>query len=117
MIREWFRKLFSKQQDKPLPKPEEKREDPNIEYMGYTMVDEESGFLLSVLMVCGCGNPAVRAKPESNDYFYCLHCDRPCEHEKPCAECIEHFLFDAEGVRAEGGQFYYSGEEEEEEEQ
>jgi len=57
--------------------------------------------LLSVLMVCGCGNPVTKAGPEGAMGFYCDHCDRPCYEEKPCSYCEAHYMFDAEAVKAE----------------
>lgn len=112
MIGKWLSNLFKKKQvDEPLPEPEENDDD----YMGYTVIDEMTGMLLSVLMVCGCGNPVTKIGTEKDRFFYCDHCDRNCTNDKPCSYCYNHFLFDAEGVRAEfSNGFDYEEDEEEE---
>ena len=99
MIRKWLAKLFKKKQpDEPLLNLEPDMQD---DYIGYTVVDRETGMLLSVLMVCGCGNPVTKAGKEDSSSFYCDHCDRICYEERPCPYCEAHFLFDAEAVKAE----------------
>lgn len=96
----------NRQVEQPLPEPEP-------DYMGYTMVDEETGMLLSVLMVCGCGNPVVRLGGEESGSFYCEHCDRACFADRPCESCEAHYMFDAEAVKAEfASDFEYDEDEE-----
>lgn len=107
MIRRWIAKIFNL--EIPLPEPEE----PEYDYMGYTMTDEETGMTLSVLMVCGCGNPVVVAGSEEKN-FWCEHCDRPCTEPKPCELCTSHMLFDAQAVREEAARFRYEEDEEDE---
>jgi hypothetical protein len=63
-------------------------------------------------MVCGCGNPVVDAGTETAHYW-CEHCDRTCEEEKPCQFCVSHMLFDAQAVREEAAKFRYTEEEDE----
>ena len=112
MIRAWLAKLFKKKQPELLPEtePEPEYED---DYMGYTVIDEATGMLLSVLMVCGCGNAVVRMGTEQDRFFYCEHCDRTCANDRPCSDCYAHFLFDAESVRSEFlGGFDYNEDEE-----
>lgn len=98
MIRRWLDKFRKKKPEEVAEPPPADYED---DYIGYTIIDEETGMLLSVLMVCGCGNPVTRAGTEEDRSFYCDHCDRPCYEEKPCEYCYAHFLFDAEAVKAE----------------
>ena len=103
----WFKK-----------KPEEPKEaeiDPydNLDLMGYTAYDEHLGLTVSVLMVCGCGNPTIRLV-EGSDLFYCLHCDRGCDRDKPCEDCQAHYQFDAERTKAEWT--YFTDEQDEDEE-
>ena len=86
--------------------------EPELDYMGYTMIDDATGMTLSVMMVCGCGNPVVVAGPDESNYW-CEHCDRTCTEDKPCMFCEAHFMFDAEAVRAEHAAFKYDDEEEE----
>jgi hypothetical protein len=105
MIRRWIARLF-KLEVPPLPNAE-----PEYEYMGYTMTDEETGMTLSVLMVCGCGNPVVDVGTEDK-HFWCEHCDRGCQEEKPCPFCVNHMMFDAEAVREEAARFRYDDEDE-----
>lgn len=105
-MRRWLSKLFKKREEQP-------REE-ELDYMGYNIVDADSGMTLSVLMVCGCGNPAIRLSGEADEgNFYCLHCDRPCK-DKPCEFCEAHYMFDAEAVRAEAAAFSYEEDEEDE---
>ena len=109
MIRKWFNK-FRKKKPEKIEEPLEELDD---DFVGYTVLDGQSGMLLSVLMVCGCGNPVKRVGDEKNNFFDCPHCDRPCTNDKPCSDCVEHFLFDAEAVRAEFQQGFNYDEEEE----
>jgi len=112
MIRRWLaRLLLPKEKLKLTAEPELK---PELDYFGYTMIDEQTGMTLSVLMVCGCGNPVVAAGSEDNN-FWCEHCDRICTEEKPCQFCESHYLFDAEAVKAEAAQFRYDEDEDQEE--
>lgn len=109
MIKKWLAKLFKKKGEQPLPEEEPKN------YMGYTVVDGETGMMLSVLMVCGCGNPVidmVDPEAEGPGIFYCEHCDRPCT-DRPCGACEAHFMFDAEAVKSEAENFRYDEEEDE----
>jgi hypothetical protein len=106
MIRRWIAKIFK------LEVPPPPITEPEHDYMGYTMTDEETGMTLSVLMVCGCGNPVVDAGTETAHYW-CEHCDRTCEEEKPCQFCVSHMLFDAQAVREEAAKFRYTEEEDE----
>jgi len=101
----WFSRFFGKKADSE--EPEEL-----LEYAGYTIYDEETGRMLSVLMVCGCGEPVVVAGG-LGDNFYCEHCDRICLHDKPCELCELHYMFDAEAVKAEYAADFDYGEEEE----
>lgn len=105
MIRRWIAKLFK------LEVPPPPIVEPEYEYMGYTMTDEATGMTLSVLMVCGCGNPVVAAGAEETN-FWCEHCDRPCIEAKPCEFCISHMLFDAEARKEEAASFRYEEDEE-----
>lgn len=109
MIRRWLAKLLLPK-DKPELPPEP---EPERDYYGYTMIDEQTGMTLSVLMVCGCGNPVVAAGSEESN-FWCEHCDRICTEEKPCPFCEAHYMFDAEAVKAEAAEFRYEEEDEEE---
>lgn len=104
MIKKWLSKLFKKSQ------PEQPLEG-DVDYMGYTVVDESTGMLLSIVMVCGCGMPV--AKLDDDGKFYCEHCDRVCT-DRPCQFCEAHFLFDAEAMKAEAASFQYDEDEEEE---
>jgi hypothetical protein len=99
----WFLKLFKKKQAEELP--EEHKHHDDDDFLGYTILDERTGMLLSVLMVCGCGNAVVKINPDSEEYFYCDHCDRVCTNKLPCEACTHHMLFDAEAVRAAAKEF------------
>lgn len=90
MIRKWLSRLFRR-------RPEEDLELEG-DYIGYTVIDGETGMMLSVLMVCGCGNPVSRLVEGENTFFNCEHCDVECA-EKPCDSCTAHFLFDAEAAK------------------
>jgi hypothetical protein len=105
MIRRWIAKIFK------LEVPPPPIVEPEYDYLGYTMTDEETGMTLSVLMVCGCGNPVVDAGTE-HKHFWCEHCDRVCQEEKPCPFCANHMMFDAEAVREEAARFRYDEEDE-----
>ena len=111
MIRKWLaRLLMPKDKIKLTAEPEPK---PELDYYGYTMIDQATGMTLSVLMVCGCGNPVVVAGSEQNN-FWCEHCDRVCTEERPCGFCEAHYMFDAEAVKAEAAeQFTYEEDEDE----
>jgi len=111
MIRRWFARLFRRKKEKEITEEVLAMIGEGGEYIGYTMMDGNTGMMLSVLMVCGCGSPVVQ---KGEDSFSCEHCDYPCDI-KPCELCTAHFLFDAEGVREEFRQYQESGEEEEEE--
>jgi hypothetical protein len=106
----WFWKLFKKK-DKELP--EEHNHHDDDDYLGYTILDERTGMLLSVLMVCGCGNAVTKWDKESDEYFYCDHCDRVCTQNLPCQACVQHRLFDAEAVRAAANEFQHDEDEDE----
>lgn len=73
--------------------------DSEVIYYSYTIFDEESGNVLSFLMICGCGLPAILFNEEET-FFYCEHCDRPCAI-KDCDWCKEHYAFSAEKSRQE----------------
>lgn len=105
MIRRWIAKLFK------LEVPPPPAIEPEHEYMGYTMTDEETGMTLSVLMICGCGNPVVVAGREEAN-FWCEHCDRVCVEEKPCQFCVAHMSFDAEAAKEEAAKFRYEDDDE-----
>lgn len=88
--------------------------EPELDYMGYTMTDEKTGMTLSVLMICGCGEPVVAAGPDGENYW-CEHCDRLCVHDKPCELCEFHYMFDAEAAKAEAvARLMYEEDEEDE---
>lgn len=101
---------FKKKPEEPSQADVDPYED--LDLMGHTVYDQDTGAMFSVLMVCGCGNPVIRLV-EGSDLYYCLHCDRACNNDKPCEDCQEHYQFDAERTRAEWS--YYSDEEDEEE--
>ena len=106
MIRKWLNRLFrGPELNEPLPEEEK-------DYMSYSLVDRNTGMLLSVVMVCGCGSPVVRLNEDGK--FYCEHCDRGCS-ERPCQFCEAHFLFDAEALKAEYASEYDEYEDEDEE--
>lgn len=85
------------------------------DYMGYSIIDGETGMMLSVLMVCGCGNPVIRAYDgQDEQFFFCEHCDRTCT-TRPCEFCEAHFTFDAEATKAEAEAFRNERYEEEDE--
>ena len=105
MIRRWIARLFKLEVPPPIS------DEPEYEYMGYTMTDEATGMTLSVLMVCGCGNPVVVAGPDETN-FWCEHCDRVCTETKPCQFCEAHKAFDAEARKEEAAQFRYDDEDE-----
>jgi hypothetical protein len=108
----WFWKLFKKKQvEEELPEEHKHHDDDG--YLGYTILDERTGMLLSVLMVCGCGNAVTKWNNESDEYFYCDHCDRHCTIETGCQACAQHMLFDAEAVRAEFAKDFEHDEDEE----
>tara|TARA_R110000782_G_scaffold24891_6_gene64680 strand:+ start:12578 stop:12916 length:339 start_codon:yes stop_codon:yes gene_type:complete len=107
----WFLKLFKKKKAEELPEQHNHHDDDD--YLGYTILDERTGMLLSVLMVCGCGNAVVKLNPESEEYFYCDHCDRVCTRDTPCEACVQHMLFDAEAVRAAAKDFQHDEDEDE----
>ena len=105
-MKKWLANLFKfKRAEQPL-------EEEIHDFSGYTMIDEQTGLLLSVVMVCGCGNPVSRFQDKEKDFFYCCHCDRPCYEEKPCEMCEQHYMFDAEAVKAEFNSGFEFGEEE-----
>jgi len=107
MIKRWIAKLFGLH----VPPQIIIEPEPEYDYMGYTMTDEETGMTLSVLMICGCGGPVVVAGADEKN-FWCEHCDRECTEDKPCGLCEAHFIFDAEAAKAEAAGFYYDDEEE-----
>jgi hypothetical protein len=104
MIRRWIAKLFK------LEVPPPAYDEPEHEYLGYTMTDKETGMTLSVLMVCGCGLPVVDAGTQDK-HFWCEHCDRPCFETTPCDFCEAHKEFDAEAVREEAAKYYEDNDE------
>ncbi len=104
----WFWKLFKKN-DEELP--EEHNHHDDDDYLGYTILDERTGMLLSVLMVCGCGNAVTKWDKESDEYFYCDHCDRVCTQSLPCQACVQHRLFNAEAVRSAAKDFEHDEDE------
>tara|TARA_R110000744_G_scaffold345020_1_gene450424 strand:- start:65 stop:403 length:339 start_codon:yes stop_codon:yes gene_type:complete len=107
----WFLGLFKKKQtEEELQQEHNHHDDDN--YLGYTILDQRTGMLLSVLMVCGCGNAVTKWNPDSEEYFYCEHCDRACENTLPCSACGQHFIFDAEAVREEFSKDFTDEEEE-----
>lgn len=106
-MKKWLSRFFKK---KDVEQPREEQ----LDYMGYNVIDETTGMTLSVLMVCGCGEPVVRLSGEADEgSFYCPHCDRPCNN-KPCELCEAHFMFDAEAIKAEAQAFSYEEDEEDE---
>lgn len=106
MIRRWLAKILGLELPKLTAEP-----GPEYDYMGYTVVDAETGMTLSVMMVCGCGNPVVVAGQEETN-FWCEHCDRGCTEDKPCSFCEAHYMFDAEAAKAGASDFDYEEEEE-----